>query len=198
MTVGGRSRRNLLKAGACALLGSLDVLRGTSALAFEKEGSAVTPFTFHAPQAALDDLKLRLQRARCADRETVNDWSQGVLLAKLQALVAYWRTGYDWRRCEAKLNSFAQYRAEIDGTGIHFLHVRSPHVAALPIVITHGWPGSVMEFFQGDRSPNEPYSPRRTSRGCFSRGGTVVARICLLRQAGIAGLERRPYREGVG
>jgi pimeloyl-ACP methyl ester carboxylesterase len=148
MTVGGRSRRNLLKAGACALLGSLDVLRGTSALAFEKEGSTVTPFTFHAPQAALDDLKFRLQHARFADRETVNDWSQGAPLAKLQALVAYWRTGYDWRRCEAKLNSFPQYRTEIDGTGIHFLHVRSPHVAALPIVITHGWPGSVIEFFK--------------------------------------------------
>ena len=74
------------------------------------------------------------------------DWSQGVPLEELQALVDYWRTDYDWRRFEARLNGFAQYRTPIDGLDIHFLHVRSPHADALPIVITHGWPGSVIEF----------------------------------------------------
>jgi epoxide hydrolase len=146
--VSGLSRRDLLKGGACALAGSSGLMRAASPLALEREEPPVTPFTFHAPQAALDDLKLRLQRARLPDHETVTDWSQGVPLAKLQALVEYWQTGYDWRRCEAKLNRFPQYRTQIDGLGIHFLHVRSHHVDAMPIIITHGWPGSVIEFFK--------------------------------------------------
>ena len=108
----------------------------------------ITPFTYHAPQSALDDLKQRLAQTRWPDRETVADWSQGVPLAKLRALVEYWRTDYDWRRCEARLNGFAQFRTEIDGLNIHFLHVRSRHANALPIIITHGWPGSVIEFFK--------------------------------------------------
>jgi len=108
----------------------------------------LTPFTFRAPQSALDDLNQRLARVRWPERETVADWSQGVPLARLRALVEYWRTDYDWRRCEVRLNGFAQYRTEIDGLEIHFLHVRSPHANALPLIITHGWPGSVIEFFK--------------------------------------------------
>jgi epoxide hydrolase len=107
---------------------------------------AVTPFTYHAPQAELDDLKRRLLQTRWPERETVEDWSQGVPLEKLQALVAYWRDQYDWRRCEAMLNGFGQFRTEIDGLNFHFLHMRSPHANALPLIITHGWPGSVLEF----------------------------------------------------
>jgi epoxide hydrolase len=109
---------------------------------------AIVPFTYHAPQSALDDLRQRLAYARWPERETVADWSQGVPLAKLRALVEYWRTDYDWRRCEATLNSLGQYRTEIDGLQFHFLHVRSPHADALPIIITHGWPGSVIEFLK--------------------------------------------------
>ena len=130
------------------MAGTSGLLRAANALAWEEEGAALAPFTFHASQGALDDLKLRLQQARLPDRETVAGWSQGVPLAKLQALVEYWRTVYDWRRCEAKLNGFPQYRTQIAGLGIHFLHVRSPHVDAMPIIITHGWPGSVIEFFK--------------------------------------------------
>ena len=89
-----------------------------------------------------------MAQTRWPERETVADWSQGVPLTKLRALVEYWRTGYDWRRFEAKLNGFAQYRTELDGLNIHFLHVRSRHAHALPIIITHGWPGSVIEFFK--------------------------------------------------
>ena len=107
---------------------------------------AITPFRYQAPQSALDDLRQRLAQARWPERETVTDWSQGVPLEDLQALVDYWRTDYDWRPFEARLNGFAQYRTPIDGLDIHFLHVRSPHADALPIVITHGWPGSVIEF----------------------------------------------------
>jgi pimeloyl-ACP methyl ester carboxylesterase len=108
----------------------------------------VTPFKVHVPQAALDDLKRRLASTRWPERETAGDWSQGVPLQKAQALIAYWRDKYDWRRFEARLNAFPQYRTQIDGLGIHFIHVRSPHRNALPIILTHGWPGSIVEFIE--------------------------------------------------
>src|SRR5260370_94105 len=108
----------------------------------------VTPFKVHVPQAALDDLKKKLANARWPDKETVTDWSQGVPLAKAQALVEYWRTRYDWRRAESSLNALPQFRTQIDGLGIYFIHVRSKHENALPIILTHGWPGSIIEFLQ--------------------------------------------------
>src|SRR5467141_4698517 len=108
----------------------------------------VAPFKVHVPQAALDDLKKRLATARWPDKEPVADWSQGVPLAKAQALVEYWRTRYDWRRVERSLNATPQFRTQLDGLGVHFIHVRSKHPDALPIVITHGWPGSIIEFLQ--------------------------------------------------
>ncbi len=108
--------------------------------------SEVRPFTLAVPEAALDDLRARLAQTRWPERETVADWSQGTPLAELQALCEYWRDGYDWRKCEAKLNALGQYTTEIDGLEIHFLHVRSPNPDALPLVMTHGWPGSVIEF----------------------------------------------------
>jgi epoxide hydrolase len=104
-------------------------------------------FRIEIPDAELEDLRARLRRARWPEREPVDDWSQGVPLAYLQDLCGYWADGYDWRATEARLNAFPQFRTVIDGLGIHFLHVRSPHPAALPLVITHGWPGSVVEFF---------------------------------------------------
>ena len=82
--------------------------------------------------------------ARWPDKETVDDWSQGTPLAVLRALAAHWRNGYDWRVCEARLNALGQFVTEIDGLDIHFLHVRSPHANALPLILTHGWPGSVI------------------------------------------------------
>ena len=94
----------------------------------------------------LDDLQRRLAATRWPEPETVDDWSQGVPLERLQALCDYWRDGYDWRRCEALLNGIGQYTTEIDGLSIHFLHRRSPEPNALPLLITHGWPGSVIEF----------------------------------------------------
>jgi epoxide hydrolase len=124
--------------------------------AFAQTAPAITPFTYVAPESALDDLKLRLARARLPERETVADWSQGVPLARLRALVEYWRTDYDWRRCEAMLDGFGQYRTEIDGLDVHFLHIRSRHANALPIIITHGWPGSVIEFFKIMRPLTDP------------------------------------------
>ena len=109
---------------------------------------AITPFTLSVPEADLDDLKQRIDRARWPEAELVGDWSQGAPLAKVKALVEHWRNGYDWRRCEARLNGLGQFKTEIDGLGIHFLHVRSPNPHALPLILTHGWPGSVMEFMK--------------------------------------------------
>lgn len=108
--------------------------------------SEVRPFTLAVPQSQLDDLNARLDQARWPEKETVADWSQGTPLAALQDFVAYWRHQYDWRRCEARLNALGQFMTEIDGLDIHFLHVRSPHPQAMPLIITHGWPGSVIEF----------------------------------------------------
>ena len=106
----------------------------------------IEPFHLAVPQAALDDLRHRLAQTRWPEPETVADWSQGAPLARVQALCAYWRNGYDWRRCEAMLNGWGQHRTVLDGLGIHFLHIRSPEPDALPLLMTHGWPGSVMEF----------------------------------------------------
>jgi epoxide hydrolase len=108
--------------------------------------TAITPFTIDVPQADLDDLAERLRRTRWAEAETVDDWSQGIPLSYTKELCGYWADGYDWRAREAALNRFPQFRTEIDGLGVHFLHVRSPHEDALPLVITHGWPGSIVEF----------------------------------------------------
>ena len=109
---------------------------------------AITPFTLAIPQADLDDLNRRLDQTRWPDKETVDDWTQGSPLARVQALCAHWRSGYDWRRAEARLNALGQFKTEIDGVGIHFLHVRSKHEGAMPLLLTHGWPGSVMEFMK--------------------------------------------------
>jgi len=106
----------------------------------------IEPFRLAVPQSELDDLHTRLTRIRWPDAETVTDTSQGPPLAKIRALIEHWRDHYDWRRCEALLNGFGQYRTEIDGLGIHFLHVRSPESDAMPMIMTHGWPGSVLEF----------------------------------------------------
>ena len=106
----------------------------------------ITPFRIQVNETDLDDLRERLRRTRWPEPETVDDWSQGVPLAFLRRLCDHWADGYDWRAAEARLNTFPQYRTEIDGLGIHFVHARSPHRDALPLVITHGWPGSVVEF----------------------------------------------------
>ncbi len=110
--------------------------------------SAIERFQLAIPDRVLADLCARLERTRWPERETVDGGSQGVPLADAQALCAYWRDSYDWRRCEARLNELGQFRTAIDGLGIHFLHVRSPRADALPLILTHGWPGSVVEFLK--------------------------------------------------
>jgi pimeloyl-ACP methyl ester carboxylesterase len=107
---------------------------------------ALRDFDISIDQAELDDLKARLTNARFPEKETVNDWDQGVPLAYVRELVAYWRDEYDWRRCEAALNAYPNHIIEIDGVDIHFLHIRSPEADARPLLLSHGWPGSVIEF----------------------------------------------------
>lgn len=111
----------------------------------ETKGDAIQPFHYHASDEALSDLRRRVTETRWPDKETVSDTSQGVQLATMQKLARYWSTDYDWRKCEAKLNALPQFMTEIDGLGIHFIHVRSKNPNALPIIITHGWPGSIIE-----------------------------------------------------
>jgi hypothetical protein len=105
----------------------------------------IRPFRVNVPGADLADLRRRIQATRWPDRETVVDQSQGVQLANLQELVRYWGSGYDWRKAEAKLNALPQFLTTIDGVDIHFIHIRSRHKNALPLIVSHGWPGSVLE-----------------------------------------------------
>jgi len=106
----------------------------------------ISPFQIHIPDAAIEDLHRRLDAVRWPERETVKDWSQGVPLAVMQSLMHHWRHNHDWRPCEAWLNSAGQSRTRIDGIDIHFLHIRSRHENAMPLLLSHGWPGSVLEF----------------------------------------------------
>jgi pimeloyl-ACP methyl ester carboxylesterase len=114
----------------------------------EKTASRIRPFTIQVPEADLEDVRARIVATRWPSRELVTDRSQGVQLATMQELARYWATEYDWRRCEARLNALPQFMTEIDGVDIHFIHARSPHAGALPLIMTHGWPGSVVELLE--------------------------------------------------
>ena len=109
---------------------------------------SIRPFQIHVPEDDLVDLRRRIVATRWPDKETVPDQSQGAQLAKLQELVQYWGSGYDWRKVEAKLNALPHFTTKIDGLDIHFIHVRSPHSKALPLIMTDGWPGSVFELLK--------------------------------------------------
>lgn len=127
----------------------------------------IEPFTIHVDEADLADLRERLGRTRWPDEETVDDWSQGVPLQAAREVVEHWRTRYDWRRCEAALNALPQFRTTIDGLGIYFIHVRSRHADARPLLLTHGWPGSVLEFVQSIEGLTNPEAHGGTSADAF-------------------------------
>ena len=109
---------------------------------------SIRPFQVHVPQDQLDDLRRRIAETRWPDKEVVKDESQGVQLARVQALVKYWGTDYDWRKAEAQLNALPEFVTNIDGVDIQFIHVRSKNPHALPVILTHGWPGSTFEFLK--------------------------------------------------
>jgi hypothetical protein len=133
----GTAMMGITAAGAASLLPSQVVAAPA--------GNGIRPFRINVPDEALVDLRRRLAATRWPEKETVADESQGVPLATLQELVRYWQTDYDWRKVEARLNALPQFITEIDGLDIHFIHVRSKHENALPLIVTHGWPGSVIE-----------------------------------------------------
>jgi pimeloyl-ACP methyl ester carboxylesterase len=116
----------------------------------------IRPFQVEVPEEQLNDLRRRIAATRWPSKELVEDRSQGVQLATLQQLARYWETDYDWRKAEAKLNALPQFTTEIDGVAIHFIHVRSPHENALPLIMTHGWPGSVIELLETVGPLTEP------------------------------------------
>lgn len=141
-------RRRLLKTTATgiAVAGAASWLPANSAFAATRDD--IQPFKVEIPEEQLVDLRRRLGAARWPTKELVEDRSQGVQLATLRELVRYWTTEYDWRACEARLNALPQFTTEIDGVNIHFFHVRSRHENALPLIMTHGWPGSVIELLE--------------------------------------------------
>ncbi|RVC81925.1 epoxide hydrolase [Mesorhizobium sp. M2A.F.Ca.ET.046.02.1.1] len=135
------TRREVLATAAAA--GALGTLAGSLPAAASSD--SIRPFTVNVPQKELDELRRRVTATRLPDREAVTDFSQGVPLATIQKLAQYWATDYDWRKVEARLNRYPNFVTEIDGLDIHFIHVRSKHENALPVIVTHGWPGSVIE-----------------------------------------------------
>ncbi len=142
------TRRTFLavSGAAAATTAALGVLSTRSAAA--AEGAAIRPFRIAVPEEALQDMRRRIVATRWPERETVADQTQGVQLAKIQPLVRYWGTDYDWRKAEAKLNALPQFITEIDGLDIQFAHVRSRHPNAMPLIMTHGWPGSIFELLK--------------------------------------------------
>jgi epoxide hydrolase len=158
------SRRGMLFAGAglgalglgTALTAPHEAAAKAAEITMPPASEAVVKFRLAVPAAALNDLRARLAATRWPEKETLDDWSEGVPVAKMKALANYWRSGYDMRRLERRLNAVPQYRTQIDGLGIHFLHVRSKHPDALPIILTHGWPGSVVEFLKVVRPLTDP------------------------------------------
>ena len=130
--------------------------------------AAIRPYTIpEVPEAELKALRERITATRWPTRELVADRSQGVQLATIQELARYWATDYDWRRCEAKLTALPQFTTEIDGVDIHFIHVKSPHSGALPLIMTHGWPGSVMELLETVGPLTDPTAHGGTASDAF-------------------------------
>ncbi len=135
---------------------------------FEQQaGSAIRPFNLQVSEEALDDLRRRLAMTRWPSRELVGDRSQGVQLATMQALRQYWATEYDGRRVESRLNALPQFTTEIDGVAIHFVHVKSEHRDALPLIMTHGWPGSVIEMLDSVGPLTDPTAHGGTPEDAF-------------------------------
>jgi pimeloyl-ACP methyl ester carboxylesterase len=144
------------------------VARVSSApVAAAEPNTPIRPFRINVPEAELAELRRRVLATRWPDKETVADQSQGIQLAKLQELVRYWGTAYDWRKVEAQLNSLPQFMTTIDGVDIHFIHVRSRHRNALPVIITHGWPGSIIEQLKVIGPLTDPTAHRGSAEDAF-------------------------------
>lgn len=158
--------RSLVASAAAAAILVLTAIPGQAAVA-QPSDTAIRPFRVNIPQAELDDLHKRLLATRWPTKELVADRSQGVQLATLRALARYWSTEYDWRKCEARLNALPQFTTVIDGVEIHFIHVKSKHANALPLIVTHGWPGSVIELLDTIGPLTDPTAHGGTPEDAF-------------------------------
>ena len=156
--------------------------------------AAIRPFRFNAPEAELIELRRRVAATRWPEKETVTDQSQGVQLATIQALARYWATDYDWRKAEARLNALPHFITEIDGLDIHFIHVRSKHENALPLIVTHGWPGSILEQMKIIDPLTNPTAHGGSASDALRCRDSVDARLRLFRQADHDRLGPRPHR----
>ena len=158
----------------------------------------VRPFRVDMPDEAIADLRQRVAATRWPHKELVADRSQGVQLATSQELARYWATDYDWRACEARLNALPQFKTEIDGVDIHFIHVKSPHPEALPLIMTHGWPGSIIELLEvSARSLTRPRTadaPRMRSTSCCRPCPATASPASQPRSAGTPAVSREPGR----
>ena len=157
----------------------------------------IRPFHVEVPEAELDDLRRRIAATRWPEKETVEDDSQGVPLALMQDLARYWATDYDWRKCEARLKALPNFVTEIDGLDIHFIHVRSKHEDALPIVVCHGWPGSIVEQLKLIGRADRSDGAWRERVGRVPCGDPVDAGVRVLGQADRHRLGSRAHRQGL-
>src|ERR1051325_7715188 len=156
-------RRDFLVGGAASVLamGSLSVRAKANG------NETVTRFSFRASDAALKELTHRLDQTRWPERETATGWEQGPPLATMRTIVDYWRSGYDWRKCEAELSQWPQFKTRLDGLDVHFIHVRSAHQNALPLILTHGWPSTILLFRHVIRPLTEPTAHGGTEADAF-------------------------------
>ena len=162
------------------------------------EATAIRPFQVSVPEAELTELRRRINATTWPEKEPVTDFSQGVQLATMQKLARYWATEYDWRKVEARLNALPQFITEIDGLDIHFIHVRSKHENALPLIVTHGWPGSVIEQLKIIDPLTNPTAHGGKASDAFHRGDPVDAGLRVLRQADHHRLGPRAHRACLG
>ena len=160
------------------------------------QDSTIRPFQVEISQAALDDLRRRIAATRWPSPELVDDRSQGMQLATTQALARSWAGDYDWRRVAARLNALPQFLTTIDGLDLHFLHVRSPHEQALPLILTHGWPGSVIELLDTVGPSPTPLpmaaAPRTPSTWCCRRCPATASRASRPSSAGTSAASPAP------
>ncbi len=180
-----------------AAAAALCVLGVLAALGHAGDDS-IRPFRVSVPEEELTDLRRRVAATRWPDRETVDDRSQGAQLARIQELVRYWGTEYDWRKAEAKLNALPQFVTKIDGLDIHFIHVRSRHPNALPLIMTHGWPGSVFELLKIIGPLTDPTAHGGRAGGRLRRRSALHAWLRLLGEAEAHGLGTGPDGARVG
>ena len=158
----------------------------------------IHPFEVHMPEEDLADLRRRIAAVRLPSKELVDDRSQGVQLATIQELARYWTTGYDWRACEARLNALPQFTTEIDGVDIHFIHVKSRHENALPLIMTHGWPGSVIELLETVGPLTDPAAHGGSAGDAFDLVLPSIPGYGFSAEPAEIGWHVRPRRAGVG